>query len=293
MKGLNLYNKFRYFIDILFRAPFRRLKLFLRYLSDKDTPSRKHQIDLLAQELQLLLSKDCRIAKNFFERRNFSMDMARVPPILEKLLYRTTPALVVQPKDEQDIAIIMNFCRERTLAVFPRGSASFAFGGAVPTRNGIVVDCSPMMAILEIDPKKLSVRVQPGARWADVAAKLDSYGLVPTTTPTSLFSTVAGWISTGGLGLNSFTHGSVFDSVLGVRVVRPDGSIEELDSQNTSIKNLFGTEGQFGILTEIILRVRPKPQYSGTCLFSFESSNQSFDFLTALTESEHKPSHVV
>ena len=221
------------------------------------------------------------------------MDMARVPPILEKLLYRTTPTLVVQPKDEQDIAKIMNFCRKRNLAVFPRGTASFAFGGAVPTRNGIVVDCSPMMGILEIDPEGLSVRVQPGARWADVAAKLDSYELVPVTTPTSLFSTIAGWISTGGLGLNSFAYGSVFDSVLGVRVVRPDGTIEKLDSKSTAIKNLFGTEGQFGILTEITLRVRPKPQYSGTCLLSFESPNKSFDFLTALTKSEHKPTHAV
>ncbi|MFC2168430.1 FAD-binding oxidoreductase, partial [Acidobacteriota bacterium] len=221
------------------------------------------------------------------------MDLARVPALLEKLLYRTTPSLVVQPKNEQDIAKIMNFCIKRNLSVFPRGTASFAFGGAVPTRNGIVVDCSPMMSILEIDPEEFSVRVQPGARWADVASKLDPYNLVPMTTPTSLFSTVAGWVSTGGLGLNSYAYGSVFDSVISVRVVRPDGTVEELDSQSRSIKNLFGTEGQFGILTEITLRVRPKPQYSGTCLLSFEATNESFDFLKTLTHSEYKPAHVV
>ncbi len=221
------------------------------------------------------------------------MDLARVPALLETLLFRTTPTLVVQPKDEQDIAKILSFCRERKLAAFPRGSASFAFGGAVPTRNGIVVDCSPMMAILEIDPQELSVRVQPGVRWADMAAKLDPYGLVPKTTPTSLFSTVAGWISTGGLGLDSYAYGSVFDAVLGVRVVRPDGTIEELNSESTAITNLFGTEGQFGILSEITLRLRPKPQYDGTCLLTFETSNRSFNFLKGLTRSDHLPSHVV
>ncbi len=221
------------------------------------------------------------------------MDLARVPPLLETLLYRTTPTLVVQPQDEQDIAEILTFCRKRKLAVFPRGSGSFAFGGAVPTRNGIVVDCSPMMAILEIDPERLTIRVQPGARWADVMAKLEPYALIPKTTPTSLFSTVAGWISTGGLGLDSYAYGSVFDAVLCVRVVRPDGTIEELDSQSMAIKNLFGTEGQFGILTEITLRVRPKPQYSGTCLLTFETPNQSFNYLEDLTKSEHTPSHVV
>ena len=212
---------------------------------------------------------------------------------METLLYRTTPTLVVQPQDEEDIAKILDFCSRNKLGVFPRGSGSFAFGGAVPTKNGIVVDCSPMMTILEIDPERLSVRVQPGARWADVIAKLEPYGLVPMTTPTSLFSTVAGWISTGGLGLDSYAYGNVFDAVLGVRVVRPDGTIEALNSESASITNLFGTEGQFGILSEITLRLRPRPQYVGTCLLTFETSNKSFDFLKDLTKSDHLPSHVV
>ncbi len=291
--NLDLRKKYRDIVDILFRTPFRRLKLFLRYLADRDTPARKHQIEILALDIQSHLSAKCRIFKNYFERRNYSVDLARVPPLLEKLLYRTTPTLVVQPQDEQDISSILTYCNKRKLAVFPRGSGSFAFGGAVPTKNGIVIDCSPMMSIIEIDTKKLSVRVQPGARWADVVKKLESFGLIPKTTPTSLFSTVAGWIATGGLGLHSYAYGPVFDSVLGVHVVRPDGTIEELDAQNPSIKNLFGTEGQFGILTEITLRVRPKPQYNGNCLLVFESPNQSLIFLKNLTSSDHSPSHVV
>lgn len=291
--GLDLLKKYRKTVDILYQAPLRRAKLFLRNLSDKDTPARKKQIDFLAKELQFLLNEDSRIIKSFFGRRNYSRDISRVPPLLETLLYRTTPILVVQPTDELDIIKIISFCKDRNLAVFPRGSASFAFGGAVPTRNGIVVDCSALTAILEINPQELSVRVQPGARWADVTAKLEPFGLAPKTTPTSLFSTVGGWISTGGLGLNSFAHGSVFDAVLGVRVVRPDASIEELDAQSKTIQNLFGTEGQFGILTEITLSVRPIPHYSGTCLLEFESPNQSFNFLTNLANKEHTPAHVV
>ncbi len=293
MKGLNLRNTYKRFVYIFFQSPQRSLKLFLRNLTDRDTPARKQQIDLLSKELQSLLGENCRITRNFFERRNYSMDLARVPPLMETLLYRTTPTLVVQPQNEKDIAKILDFCSQKKLGVFPRGLGSFAFGGAVPTKNGIVVDCSPMMTILEIDPERLSVRVQPGARWADMIAKLEPYGLVPMTTPTSLFSTVAGWISTGGLGLDSYAYGSVFDAVLGVRVVRPDGTIEELNSESTAITNLFGTEGQFGILSEITLRVRPKPQYDGTCLLTFETSNSSFDFLKDLTKSDHLPSHVV
>lgn len=291
--ALDIREISRLLIYILFQSPQRQLKLLWRYLTDRDTPVRRRQIDLLAQDLQSRLSEPCRVATNFFERRNYSRDLARVPSLMEKALYRTTPHLVVQPKNEQDIAKILAYCKSRRVAVFPRGSGSFALGGAVPTRNGIVVDLSPMMAILEVDPEGQTVRVQPGARWADVATKLEPYGLIPMTTPTSRFSTVAGWISTGGMGLDSYAHGSVFESVLGVRVARPNGTIEELDAKNESIKDLFGTEGQFGILTEITLRVRPKPEYSGTSLLTFDSPDQALEFIEQLTNSGHHPSHVV
>lgn len=291
--ALNFRETCRLFIYTYFQSPKHRLKLLRQYLTDHDTPLRRNQISLLAQDLQPRLSEGCRVATNFFERRNYSRDLARVPSLMEKVLYRTTPHLVVQPKNEQDIAKIMTFCQSKGLAVFPRGSGSFAFGGAVPTRNGIVLDMSPLMAVLEVDPAGQTVRVQPGARWADVATKLEAFGMVPMTTPTSLFSTVAGWISTGGMGLDSYAYGSVFESVLGVRVVRPDGTIEKLDFKNESLKDLFGTEGQFGILTEITLRVRPKPEHSRTCMLTFNNPGQALEFIEQLKSSDCHPSHVV
>jgi len=264
-----------------------------RHLTDRDTLSRKNQIDMLAQDLKSHVGESCRVVLNFFERKNYSKDLARVPPLLEKTLIRTTPLLVVQPENEHDIVKIMTFCKSRGLALFPRGTGSFAFGGAVPTRRGIVMDLSPMMAVLEVDPESLSVRVQPGARWADVATKLEPHGLIPVTTPTSRFSTVGGWIATGGMGLDSYAYGHVSESVLGVRVARPDGSIQELDSMNESIKDLFGTEGQFGILTEVTLRIRPKPHHSGACLLTFNAPEQALEFVEQLASRDNHPSHIV
>ena len=278
---------------ILFKSPQRRLELLWKYITDKDTPVRRQQIESLAQDLRPHLSEDCRVAINYFERRNYSRDLARVPAFMEKILHRTTPSLVVQPKTEKDISSILAYCNSKRLAVFPRGSGSFAFGGAVPTRNGIVVDLSPMMAVLEVNPKTQNVRVQPGARWADMATHLESYGLVPQTTPTSRFSTVAGWISTGGMGLDSYAYGSVHESIISVRVARPDGSIEKLNTEDESIKDLFGTEGQFGILTEITLRVRPKPGHNGALLLTFDDPGQAFEFIDELTNGDFEPSHVV
>jgi FAD/FMN-containing dehydrogenase/ferredoxin len=290
--SLNFRESCRLLLYILFKSPQRRLTLLWHFLTDRDTPVRRRQIESLAQDLKPRLSEFCRIATNFFERRNYSRDLARIPSLMEKALHRTTPYLVVQPQNEHDIAEVLAFCKSRGLAVFPRGSGSSAFGGAIPTRNGIVMDLSPMMAILEVNPEKKTLRVEPGARWADVATKLESYGLAPMTTPTSYFSTVGGWVSTGGMGLDSYAYGSVFDSVAGVQVVRADGTTERLDSESESIKDLFGTEGQFGILTEITLHVRPRPSYSGTCLLTFDSPGQAFKFIERLPSSENHPSHV-
>jgi FAD/FMN-containing dehydrogenase/ferredoxin len=290
---LNFPESFRLLVYILFKSPRHRWKLLWRHLTDEDTPARRNQIDMLARDLKSHVGESCRVVHTFFERSNYSKDLARVPPVMEKMLIRTMPLLVAQPEKEQDIAKILTFCKSRGIAVFPRGTGSFAFGGAVPTRKGIVMDLSPKMAILEVDPEGLSVRVQPGARWADVATKLEPYGLIPVTTPTSRFSTVGGWIATGGMGLDSYGYGHVSESVLGVRVARPDGSIQELDSTNESINDLFGTEGQFGILTEVTLRVRPKPHHSGTCLLAFNTPDQALTFVEQIANRKIHPSHVV
>jgi len=269
------------------------MRHFWRYLTDRDTTQRRDKITSLARDLKTLVGEPCRVLPGFFERNIYSRDLARVPSFLEKTLFRTTPFLVVQPDSEIDIALILSFCKERGLAAFARGTGSFAFGGAVPTQNGIVIDLSPMMAILEIDPDAQFVRVQPGARWADVASKLEPYGLMPVTTPTSRFSTVGGWMATGGMGLDSYAYGHVRESVLGVRVARPDGTIEEMNAGKESMKDLFGTEGQFGILTEITLRVRPKPTYSGACLLAFDAPEQALEWVGQLARADNRPSHVV
>ena len=291
--ALNSRESFRLLGYIIFKSPQHRLKLFWRYLTDRDTPTRRNRIDTLAFDLKRTLSESCRVITNYFERRNYSKDLARIPSLMEKAIHRTTPFLVVQPQNEQDIANTIAFCKSRGLALFPRGTGSFAFGGAVPTRNGIVMDLSPMMSIIDIDAEGHAVRLQPGARWADVAARLEPYHLIPVTSPTSRFSTVGGWIATGGIGLDSYAYGTVHESVLGARVVRPDGAIEDLDRRDESLKDLFGTEGQFGILAEITLRVRSKPKHSGVCLLTFDSPARAFELVDQLTKHNDHPSHVV
>jgi FAD/FMN-containing dehydrogenase/ferredoxin len=264
-----------------------------RFLTDLDTPGRKREISALASDLGGRLSEASALASGLFERRLFSRDLARVPRLMETLLFRTTPLLAVHAASEEDVISTLRFASERKITVYPRGVSSSAFGGAVPTRNGIALDLSPLSQIMEIDPGNLTTRVQPGVRWADLGSALEALGLSTASTPSSRFSTVAGWVATGGLGIESFKYGHIRESVVSARVILPSGEALELGPQNEHFRYLFGTEGQFGIITELVLRVRPRASYSSAHLFYFNDAPPAFDFIDRLVRERHRPSHVV
>ncbi len=150
-----------------------------------------------------------------------------------------------------------------------------------------------MSRILEIDPANLTARVQPGVRWADLGSALEVFGLSTAATPSSRFSTVAGWVATGGLGIESFKYGHVRESVVSARVILPSGEALELGPRDEHFSYLFGTEGQLGIITELALQVRPKASYSAAHLFYFDEAAAALEFLDRVVREKHRPSHVV
>jgi FAD/FMN-containing dehydrogenase/ferredoxin len=290
---LGLTDTLRVITFVVFGSPRARFHLFWHHLADRDTPARFRRIDALAKDLRGLLSDQCRLATGAFERQNYSRDLARVPRILEKMLYRTKPLLVVQPKHEEDILATLAFARKRRIPVYPRGVSSSAFGGTVPTRNGMVLDLSCMKEILAIDRASLTVRLQPGARWADLASRLERHGLACVSTPSSRFSTVGGWASTGGLGIDGFGYGQFSQAIAAARVVLMDGRVLELKHGDKELPDFLGTEGQLGIFTELTLRVRLKANYSSPRLVYSAGARAAFDFVDRLIAGGHRPTHVV
>jgi FAD/FMN-containing dehydrogenase/ferredoxin len=268
------------------------LTLTWRFLTDLDTPGRKAEIDALARELSGRVSGASTVASSPFERRLYSRDLARVPRLIETLLFRTAPLIAVHAGSERDVISILRFAAERRIPVYPRGVSSSAFGGTVPTRNGLSLDLSPMSEILEIDRRNLTARVQPGVRWADLGSELEALGLSTATAPSSRFSTVAGWVATGGLGIESFKYGHIRESVVSARVVLPSGEPVELLPRDEHFECLFGTEGQFGIITELVLRVRPQAVISIAHLFYFDDAPGALGFLDRVIRKKQRPSHL-
>ncbi len=288
---LGFVDTLRIFRFLLFGSPRARLRLFWHRLADLDTPARIRRIESLARDLRGRLPSRCRVTTGAFERQCFSRDLARVPRLLEKMLFRTKPLLVVQPKQEDDVTAVLAFARERKIPVFPRGVSSSAFGATVPTRNGLVLDFSSMAEILAIDPFTLTARVQPGVRWADLALRLGRQGLMCVTTPSSRFSTVGGWASTGGLGIDGFLYGHFSRSIEAARVALMDGKVLALTG--AELHDFIGTEGQLGVFTQFTLRVKRKACVSRPRLSYFSDARAALAFVDRLITGGHQPAHVV
>jgi FAD/FMN-containing dehydrogenase/ferredoxin len=245
-----------------------------------------------ADELRARLSPEARVIADDFERRLCRRDLARLPEFLERALLPASPLLVVQPKTEADVLVLADFCRERKLPVFPRGIASYAFGGSVPTEAGIVADFSAMNRILAVAPAARRATVQPGARWADLCDALAPHGLAPMTTPTSLFSTVGGWVSTGGMGIDGFKYGHLRDAVLALRVVLASGEVWQLERSDARLAEFFGAEGQLGLITRITLALRPAALESRPLLFYCDRESDAFALIGSIVAGGHSPAHL-
>ncbi|MBI2894350.1 MAG: FAD-binding protein [Deltaproteobacteria bacterium] len=277
---------------VLVGSPRQLARLLWWTLTDRDTPARRRRIERLASELGKRLGPGCRILVDYLERRIYSRDVARVPRALEKTLHRTTPLLVVQPSSEKDVQAVLAFAALERLPVYPRGISSSPFGGAVPTTNGIAIDLSAMLEILEIDADRRLARVRPGARWADLASRLERVGLGPRTTPTSRFSTVGGWASTGGLGLGGFSGGHLSEAIAAARVALPTGEILSLAQGDDRLADFIGTEGQLGIFTELTLRVRELAKIDAPHLLYVDGVAEAFELVERLDRDGHGPMHV-
>jgi len=213
------------------------------------------------------------------ERGLYSHDIGDVPPLMTRALFNTLPDFVVQPKNVEEIKKVLAFANEHRIPVVTRGAASWGFGGVIPARAGIVIDLSPFRNILSLDRAGKTVAVEAGARWSDIDILARKEGLCLMTYPSSKFSTVGGWISTGGYGINSFRYGHLSRQIASITVVTGGGEVKKLSPEDKEFGYFVSTEGQFGIVAEATLKLRDIPEGSYPHLLYFPDDREAFDFI--------------
>ncbi len=230
---------------------------------------------------------DINILDKVEEREMFSHDIGDVPDIMTRTFFETQPDFVVQPKNADEIKKVLAFANKEKVPVIPRGSASWGFGGVIPTKAGIVIDLSPFRKILEIDTKEKTVTVEAGARWSDIDLMAKKVGLCLMTYPSSKFSTVAGWISTGGYGINSFRYGHLSKQIVSMKVITGAGELKVLSPSDPEFHFFVSTEGEFGIIVEATLKLRDVPEASYAHLLYFKDDRAAFSFIDRFVKSRN------
>jgi len=237
----------------------------------------------LVEEFRRIAS-DIRILGKAAEREMYSHDIGDVPPIMTNTFFKTQPDLVVQPRNVAEIGQVLAFANARKIPVIPRGAASWGFGGVIPTNAGIVIDLSPFRNILVLDTAQKTVTVEAGARWSDIDITAKKAGLCLRTYPSSKFSTVGGWVSTGGYGINSFKYGHLAEQIVSMTVVTGSGEVKKLTPADRDFPYFISTEGVFGIIVEITLKLREVPRASYPHLLYFPSDREAFAFIECLVQ---------
>ncbi len=183
-------------------------------------------------------------------------------------LKRGHPAdLVVLPGTAEDVAAIARLCHDMRVPLVPRGAGTGYTGGAVPLQGGVVLSLERLNRILEIDEENLLAVVEPAVITGDLQSAVEARGLFYPPDPQSLKeSSLGGNIAECAGGPRAFKYGVTKRYVLGLEAVLPTGEI--IRTGGKAVKNvvgydltqlLVGSEGTLAIVTQIILRLVPRP----------------------------------
>jgi glycolate oxidase len=189
------------------------------------------------------------------------------------------PSCGVWPETAEQIAEIMKLANREAIPVIPRGSGTGLSGMAIPAKGGIVLDLSHMNKILKISIEDRLAVVQPGVVYETLEKALAPYGFFFPPDPASgKVCTLGGNVATNAGGVKGAKYGTTRDYVLGLQVVLPDGRIMRTGSKaiksvsGYDLTRLFvGSEGTLGVVTEITLKINPKPTATSTALATFDN----------------------
>ena len=191
--------------------------------------------------------------------------------------YRKTPLAVVLPRDTDEVSRVMGILAEEDVPVVPRGAGTGLSGGALANGDAVIVGTARMTDMLELDPDNRLARVQPGMINADLTKAAEPYGLYYAPDPSSQSAcTLGGNVAENSGGPHCLKYGVTSRYVTGLTVVTPEGKIIELggfgrEPGGYDLLGLFvGSEGCFGIATEIEVRLLPKPEGVKTLLAIFD-----------------------
>ena len=198
--------------------------------------------------------------------------------------------LVVWPATRDEVAAVARLCNAARVPLTARGGGTGYTGGAVPTRGGVVLSLERLNRIIQIDEPNLLAIVEPNVITADLQRAVEAVGLFyPPDPASSEQSVIGGNVAECAGGPRAFKYGTTKRYILGLEAVLPTGEIVRTGGK--AVKNvvgydltqlLVGSEGTLAIITQIIVRLIPKPPVQATLRATFSDVTSAVSAVTEL-----------
>jgi glycolate oxidase len=191
--------------------------------------------------------------------------------------YRQVPMVVALPENEQQVRHILKTCYDRRVPVVARGAGTGLSGGALPLGNGVLLSLARLMRILEIDRPSRTARLQPGVRNLAISEAAAPYGLYYAPDPSSQIAcSIGGNVAENAGGMHCLKYGLTVHNIMKLRVITIEGEVLEIGSDGLDAAGydllalMTGSEGMLGVVTEITVRLLPKPERAQCILAAFD-----------------------
>ena len=187
------------------------------------------------------------------------------------------PACAALCASAAEVAAVLRICAERAVPVTPRGAGSGMVGGALPVNGGVVLSTERMQKIREIDAADLVAVVEPGVVTGRLQEAVEAQGLFYPPDPASLeFCSIGGNAATNAGGPRAFKYGVTREYILGLEVALMGGELLKCGRRTAKgvtgydlVAGFVGSEGTFGVITELVVKLVPKPPAAATVLGVF------------------------
>src|SRR3984885_5842642 len=200
------------------------------------------------------------------------------------------PNCVVFPRNTKDVVGIVQIANRYQTPIIGRGAGTGLSGGALARQGGVLIAFSRMNRILEIDAENQRAIVQPGVVNADVSVAVAHLGLHFAPDPSSQkASTIGGNVSENSGGPHTLAYGVTTNHVLSLEIVLPSAErmrlgSAALDPPGYDLTGLFvGSEGTFGLVTEITVKLTRLPEAVKTLLAIFDSVDDATETVAEIT----------